>query len=358
MTDYLNKETYNFYLPENLIATEPNYERDHCRLMTLNKNTGELEHKIFADIINYLNKDDVLVLNDSKVIPARIYAKKSTGGNAEILLLNKVNNDESTWECLIKGKNIKEADTLYLDYAHLDNVGNIEALIEKDNISTKLIKFSKPLTNDILDTIGKIPLPPYIIQSRKRKGEEEYNINDKEFYQNVYAKNEGSIASPTSGLHFTNELLDKIKSIGVTVCYVTLHVGFSTFNPLKEDNLLNHVMHEEKFIIPKDSYDIIINAKRDGRRIVSCGTTVARVLESEYDNYNFKRLEGSTNIFIYPPYKFKCVDALITNFHTPHSTLLAMVSAFAGYDNIMNAYKTAVDNNYRFFSYGDAMFIY
>ena len=358
MIDYLNKETYNFYLPENLIATTPNYERDHCKLMILNKSTGEIEHKIFSDIINYLKKDDVLVLNDSKVIPARIYAKKNTGGNVEILLLNKFNDDESTWECLIKGKNIKEKDILYLDYSNLENVGNIEAVLEKDNISTKLIKFSKPLTSEILDAIGKVPLPPYIIQSRKKKGEEEYNDKDKEFYQNVYAKNEGSIASPTSGLHFTKELLEKIKSMGITVCYVTLHVGFSTFNPLKEDDLRNHVMHEEKFIIPKESYDIIINAKKEGRRVVSCGTTVARVLESEYDNYDFKRMESSTNIFIYPPYKFKCVDALITNFHTPHSTLLAMVSAFAGYDNIMNAYKTAVENNYRFFSYGDAMFMY
>ena len=168
MTDYLNKETYNFYLPENLIATTPNYERDHCKLMLLNKDTGKLEHKIFSEIINYLNKDDILVLNDSKVIPARIYAKKNTGGNSEILLLNKVDNDESTWECLIKGKNIKEKDILYLNYAHLENVGDIEALIEKDNISTKIIKFSKSLTSEILDSIGKVPLPPYIIQSRKK----------------------------------------------------------------------------------------------------------------------------------------------------------------------------------------------
>lgn len=358
MIDYLNKETYNFYLPENLIATSPNYERDHCKLMILNKNTGKLEHKIFSDIIGYLNNDDVLVLNDSKVIPARIYAKKNTGGGSEILLLNKVNNNDSIWECLIKGKNIKENDILYIYYSHLETLGNIEALIEKDNISTKIIRFSKPLTSDILNNIGNVPLPPYIIQSRKKKGEEEYNEKDKEFYQNVYAKNEGSIASPTSGLHFTSELLKKIKDIGITVCYVTLHVGFSTFNPLKEDDLRNHVMHEEKFIIPNESAEIILDAKKNGRRIVSCGTTVSRVLESEYEDYNFKRLEGSTNIFIYPPYKFKCVDALITNFHTPHSTLLAMVSAFAGYDNIMNAYKEAIADNYRFFSYGDAMFMY
>lgn len=355
MIDYLNKETYNFYLPEKLIATNPNYDRDKCKLMTMNIKTGEIEHNFFYDIIDYLKKDDILVLNDSKVIPARIYAKKKTGGNAEIFLLQKIDFDESYWECLIKGKNIKEKDILYLDY---DNSNYIKAVIEKDNMATKLIRFSKPLNSDILNNIGNIPLPPYIIQNRKKRGEEEYNENDKEFYQNVFAKNEGSIASPTSGLHFTSELLEKIKNIGIEIRYITLHVGFSTFNPLKEDNLKNHIMHEEKFIIEKETADIIKEAKNMRRRIVSCGTTVARVLESEFDNGDFKRLNGATNIFIYPPYKFKCVDALITNFHTPHSTLLAMVSAFAGYDNIMNAYKNAIENNYRFFSYGDAMFMY
>lgn len=351
MTDYLNKETYNFYLPERLIATKPDYERDRCKLMTMNIKTGEIEHKIFYDITNYLRKDDILVLNDSKVIPARIYAKKNTGGIVEILLLKKIGSDESRWECLIKGKNIKEKDILYLD-------NNIEAVIEKDDISTKLIGFSKPLNGDILNSIGNIPLPPYIIQNRKKRGEEEYNDKDKDFYQNIYAKNEGSVASPTSGLHFTNELLNKIKDTGVNICHITLHVGFSTFNPIKEDNLKNHIMHEEKFIIEKENADIIKKAKKEGKRIVACGTTVARVLESEYENGDFKRLKGETNIFIYPPYEFKCADALITNFHTPHSTLLAMVSAFAGYGNIMKAYKKAIENNYRFFSYGDAMFLY
>lgn len=352
MIDYLNKETYNFYLPEELIATNPNYKRDNCKLMTMNIKTGKTEHKFFYDIINYLKKDDILILNDSKVIPARIYAKKNTGGNVEILLLQKVDSDESYWECLIKGKNIKEKDILYLNY------DNIKAVIEKDNIATKLIKFSKPLKTDILDDIGNIPLPPYIIQNRKKRGEKEYNENDKEFYQNIFAKNEGSIASPTSGLHFTNELLSKIKNMGIKICYITLHVGFSTFNPLKENNLKNHIMHKEKFIIEKETADIIKEAKKNEHRIVACGTTVARVLESEYNNGDFKRLKGETDIFIYPPYKFKCIDALITNFHTPHSTLLAMVCAFAGYDNIMKAYKNAIENNYRFFSYGDAMFMY
>lgn len=353
MTDYLNKETYNFYLPERLIATKPNYERDRCKLMTMNIKTGEIEHKIFYDITDYLKKFDILVLNDSKVMPARIYAKKNTGGSVEILLLQKIDSDERYWECLIKGKNIKEKDILYLD-----NLYNIEAAIEKDNISTKLIKFSKPLDKDTLNSIGNIPLPPYIIQNRKKRGEEEYNDKDKDFYQNIYAKKEGGIASPTSGLHFTNELLNKIKDMGVNICYITLHVGFSTFNPIKEDNLKNHIMHKEKFIIEKETAEIIKKAKKEKKRIAACGTTVARVLESEYENGDFKRLSGETNIFIYPPYKFKCIDALITNFHTPHSTLLAMVSAFAGYDNIMKAYKNAIENNYRFFSYGDAMFLY
>ena len=354
MIDYLNKETYNFYLPENLIATNPNYDRDKCKLMTMNIKTGEIEHKFFYDIIDYLKKDDVLVLNDSKVIPARIYAKKKTGGIVEILLLQKIDSSDNFWECLIRGKNIKEKDILFLNY----NSNNIKAIIEKDNISTKLIRFSKPLNNKILDNIGNIPLPPYIIQNRKKKGESEYNDRDKEFYQNIYAKNEGSIASPTSGLHFTSELLSKIKNIGIEICYITLHVGFSTFNPLKEDNIKNHIMHEERFIIEKETADLIKEAKRKGRRIVACGTTVARVLESEFDNGDFKRLKGATDIFIYPPYEFKCANALITNFHTPHSTLLAMVSAFAGYKNIMKAYKKAIENNYRFFSYGDAMFMY
>lgn len=355
MIDYLNKETYNFYLPEKLIATNPNYDRDKCKLMTMNIKTGKIQHNFFYDIIDYLKKDDILVLNDSKVIPARIYAKKKTGGNVEILILQKKDSNESYWECLIKGKNIKENDILYLNYGNSDY---IKAVIEKDNIATKLIRFSKPLNTDILNNIGNIPLPPYIIQNRKKRGEEEYNDNDKEFYQNIFAKNEGSIASPTSGLHFTGELLEKIKNIGIEICYITLHVGFSTFNPLKEDNLKNHIMHKEKFIIEKETADIIKEAKKTGRRIVSCGTTVARVLESEFYNGDFQRLKGATDIFIYPPYKFKCIDALITNFHTPHSTLLAMVSAFAGYDNIMNAYKNAIENNYRFFSYGDAMFMY
>lgn len=355
--DFLSKDTYNFHLPENLVATKPEYKRENCRLMTLNIGDGSIEHKRFFDIANYLRKNDVLVLNDSKVIPARILAKKSSKGAAEILLLKQIDETKSIWECLIKGKNIKERDVLTVE-CERKSIEPIEAVIEKDDASTKLIRFSKPLDTNTLSLIGKMPIPPYIIQNRKRRGEEEYNGKDKEYYQNVYAKNEGSVASATSGLHFTKELLYKIKNMNVTVCFVTLHIGFSTFNPLKENNLKEHVMHKETFIITKDTADIVKKAKNEGRRIVSCGTTVARVLESEYENNTFKRLEGETDIFIYPPYSFKCIDALITNFHTPHSTLLTMVSAFGGYKNIVTAYRVAVENEYRFFSYGDAMFIY
>ena len=354
--NYKHRDTYNFNLPEHLIATEPNYKRSECKLMTLNKNSGMTEDKHFFDILNYIKENDLLILNDTKVINARLFFKKITGGETEILLLQKIDDNNSYWECLVNGRKIKENDTLYLNFENI----KIEAKIIKSENAVRSVLFSKPLDNDMLKTIGNIPLPPYIIQSRKRKSENEYNKLDAEFYQNVYAKHEGSIASPTSGLHFTNELLESIREKGVKICYLTLHIGFSTFNPLKEDNLENHVMHNENFIIPKETAELIKEYKKNKKRIVSCGTTVARVLESEYnDNTNtFNRLEGGTNIFIYPPYKFKCVDALITNFHTPKSTLLAMVSALAGYENIINSYKEALDKEYRFFSYGDAMFIY
>ncbi len=347
MIDYLNKETYNFNLPEELIATHPTDKRDHCKLMIMNRDDGQIEHKNFFDIVSYFKKGDVLVFNDSKVIPARVFFKKETGGIVEVLFLKRI--DDYTWECLLKGRKLKVNDKLFLD--------DIYATIIEDNITSKKLKFSKQLTNELLNIIGNIPLPPYIIQSRKKNNEDEIIEDDKIVYQNVFAKREGSIASPTSGLHFTNELIEKIKSIGVEVLYITLHVGFATFNPIKENDLRKHIMHFEEFYIDQSVVNIIINAKKDNRRIIACGTTVSRVLESEYDNFSFKRLSGETNIFIYPPYKFKCVDAMITNFHTPHSTLLAMVSAFSDYNHIMNAYNIAIENKYRFFSYGDAMFM-
>lgn len=354
--DYLARDTYNFFLPEELIAIKPEDKRDHCRLMTLNKTNGETNHLRFDDIKRLISKDDLLVLNNSKVIPARIFAKKTSGGIVEILLLKKINNDDRVWETLIRGKNVKLNDTLVINFRNI----KIECVVSESLPQTKIMKFSLPLDKSLLTKIGKIPLPPYIIQRRKKENVDEYFESDKENYQNVYAKIYGSVASPTSGLHFTNELLDEIKNIGVTVCSLTLHIGFSTFVPLKEERLDKHIMHSESFNIPEATAKIITEYKKDGRKIISCGTTAARVLESEYDkNKNtFRRLRGETNIFLYPPYQYKCVDKLITNFHTPNSTLLAMVSAFAGYDNIIKAYSEAIDKRYRFFSYGDAMFIY
>lgn len=354
--NYKHRDAYNFNLPEHLIATEPNYKRSECRLMTLNKKLSTIEHKHFFDILDYINENDLLILNDTKVINARVFFKKSTGGDVEILLLQKIDKSNSYWQCLVNGRKIKEGDTLYLNFKNI----KIEAKIIKSENAVKSVLFSECLDSNMLEIIGNIPLPPYIIQNRKRKSENEYNKLDAEFYQNVYAKNEGSIASPTSGLHFTKELLENIRKKGVAICCLTLHIGFSTFNPLKEDNLEDHLMHNENFIIPEQTAKLICEYKKNKQRIVSCGTTVARVLESEYDNNtnSFNRLVGGTDIFIYPPYKFKCVDAMITNFHTPKSTLLAMVSAFAGYENVTKTYKEAVDKQYNFFSYGDAMFIY
>lgn len=356
MIDYKVKDTYNFDLPNNLIATHLSQKRVDCKLMALNIENNLIEHKHFFDIINYFTSDDLLILNDTKVIPARLFFKKASGASVEILLLEKLNDDDSYWSCLVKGRNIKEGNVLYFD----DERIKLSALIAKDNAITKEIKFSIELDRNMLNDIGSIPLPPYIIQSRKNNGESEYSEEDREFYQNVFAKHEGSVASPTSGLHFNNELLNALKDKGVKIEYLTLHIGFGTFNPLKADSLEDHIMHKEKFVIPKKTADLVCEYKSKNKRVVACGTTVSRVLESEYisSSNSFNRLDGSTNIFIYPPYKFNCVDAMITNFHTPESTLLAMVSAFAGYENIMKAYNEAIKNKYHFFSYGDAMFLY
>lgn len=363
--DYLNKETYNFNLPEELIARSPKYERDTCKLMLLNKTTGAIEHKHFFDIVDYFAGEEILVLNDSKVIPARIFANKSTGGIVEILLLHCDDKEKKNWKVLLKGK-VKDCEVLTIKLVDTtttnDTTDNtIEVIIKSDEAnSIKYATFSKSLDNKTLDSIGLIPLPPYIIQSRKKNGESLYTDKDKEYYQNIFARNEGSIASPTSGLHFTSELLERLKEKGVSVLYITLHVGFSTFVPIKDNNLRNHTMHKESFYIDSEVAKIITKAKSEKRKVVACGTTVTRVLESEYDNLSnsFKSLSGETDIFIYPPYKYKCVDRLITNFHTPYSTLLAMIMAFSSYENITNAYKVAVNNEYRFFSYGDSMFIY
>ncbi len=349
MTDYTLSETYNFALPKSLIATKPEQKRDECRLMVLENEN--ISHKLFYNVVDYFEKGDVLVLNDIKVLLARIFAFKKTGGKVEILLLKQIM--PNVWEAILKGKNLKDGDTLYIEY----NNTKIEALIKVTNNNTKTIEFSINIDDTLLTEIGHIPLPPYIISERIERGEQEYYDSDKIYYQNVFAKNYGSAASPTASLHFTDALLDQIRAKGVDIVYITLHVGMGTFAPLKTERITEHNMHYEKFFISEQTASLIKQKKTEGKNIIASGTTVARVLESEYDNISnsFNRNEGETNIFIYPPYKFKCVDKLITNFHTPHSTLLAMVSAFSGYSNIMNAYSIAVNSGYRFFSYGDAM---
>ncbi len=351
MIDYTLSETYNFALPKSLIATTPTENRDECKLMVLSN--GEIAHKHFYNVLDYFNQGDVLVLNDSKVLLARIFAYKQTGGKVEILLLKQI--EANVWEAILRGKNLKDGSNLYIDY----NNGTIEATIKATNDNTKVVEFSTDIDDNILSNIGYIPLPPYIIQERLERGEQEYYESDKTYYQNVFAKNYGSAASPTASLHFTASLLERIRAKGVDIVYITLHVGMGTFAPLKTERITEHNMHYEKFVISDTTASLIARKKSEGKNIVASGTTVARVLESEYnaESNSFNRHEGETNIFIYPPYQFKCVDGLITNFHTPHSTLLAMVSAFAGYEHIMEAYSVAVENSYRFFSYGDAMFI-
>ena len=336
------KEFY-YDLPENLIAQVPIAKRDESRLMVLNRNTQTIEHKIFKDIIDYLEPGDCLVRNNTKVIPARIYGKKETGANVEFLLLNNIEGD--IWECIVRPGNKLHVGTKVIFGNGLLNAEILEVM----EGGTRRVKFTyKGIFNEILDQIGLMPLPPYIHEELK----------EKDRYQTVYAKYQGSAAAPTAGLHFTNELLEKLQEKGVQIANVTLHVGIGTFRPVKVEKIEEHHMHTEHYYIKKEDVDKINEAKKNGKRIISVGTTSCRVLESIADEKGFvKETEGDTSIFIYPGYKFKCIDALITNFHLPESTLLMLVSALAGKDYIMKAYKEAVKNKYRFFSFGDAMFI-
>lgn len=335
-----------FYeLPQNLIAQTPVEPRDSSRLMVLDKTSGEIEHRIFRDLTDYLHEGDCLVLNDTRVIPARIYGvKKETGALVEFLLLKQKENN--CWECLCKpGKRAK----IGTEFVFGEGIVDCEVCdITEDG--NRIIRFncdSKEIYN-ILDKIGKMPLPPYITEELKNS----------ERYQTVYSRELGSAAAPTAGLHFTKEMLKKIEDMGVKVCYVTLHVGLGTFRPVKVDDVTQHKMHSEHYQISKQTADIINQTKQNGRRVISVGTTSTRTLESvATKNGCICEDEDDTSIFIYPGYEFKCVDALVTNFHLPESTLIMLVSALAGYDNIMNAYKTAVEEKYRFFSFGDAMLI-
>ncbi len=343
-TDLIKTSQFDYNLPEELIAQKPLESRDTSRLMVLDKNTGTIEHKHFYDLIDYLEEGDCLILNDSRVLPARIYGeKKDTGAIVEFLLLNQI--DINKWEVLVKpGKKAKpESEFIFND-------GILECkVIDVKEDGNRIIQF-KDTHNffEKLEKIGQMPLPPYI----KEK------LNDKERYQTVYAKDIGSAAAPTAGLHFTKDLLEKIKEKGVNIGFVTLHVGLGTFRPVKVENILNHHMHSEHYIIKKDTEEIIRKTKEIGKRVIAVGTTSCRTLESVASKFGqVIESEGWTDIFIHPGYKFKAIDGLITNFHLPESTLIMLVSAFAGYKNTMNAYDKAVENKYRFFSFGDAMFI-
>ncbi len=334
---------FNYDLPEELIAQTPLEKRDESRLMVLNRKNQTIEHKKFKDIIEYLNPGDCLVRNNTKVIPARIYGKKETGAHVEFLLLNNIEGD--IWESIVRPGN-----KLHVGTKVIFGDGLLKAeILEIMPGGTRKVKFTYDgIFNEILDQIGLMPLPPYI--------HEELKDNDR--YQTVYAKYEGSAAAPTAGLHFTPELLKKIEEKGIKIANVTLHVGIGTFRPVKEENVEEHQMHKERFYVKQEDVDKINETKKAGKRVIAVGTTSCRVLETIADrNGMVKETEGDTGIYIYPGYKFKCLDGLITNFHLPQSTLLMLVSALAGKDYIMKAYKEAVKEKYRFFSFGDAMFI-
>lgn len=339
----MNVADFDYNLPEELIAQVPIQKRDESRLMVLNKKEQTIEHKKFKDIIDYLEEGDCLVINNTKVLPARLYGKKETGANVEILLLKQIEND--IWECIVRPGN-----KLHVGAKIIFKEGLLKGeILETLEGGTRKVKFTyKGIFNEILDQIGLMPLPPYIHEELKEKNR----------YQTVYAKYDGSAAAPTAGLHFTEELLERIKEKGVKIAKVTLHVGIGTFRPVKVEKVEDHHMHSEHFLIKKEDAEIINQAKRNGKRIISVGTTSCRTLESVADEKGFiKESEGDTQIFIYPGYKFKCVDCLITNFHLPQSTLLMLVSSLAGREYIIKAYEEAVKEKYRFFSFGDAMFI-
>ncbi len=334
---------FNYNLPEELIAQTPLEKRDESRLMILDRKKETIEHKKFKDIIEYLEPGDVLVRNNTKVIPARLYGKKTTGANVEFLLLNNIEGD--IWECIVRPGN-----KLHVGTRVIFGDGLLKAdILDIMPGGTRKVEFHyEGIFNEILDKIGLMPLPPYIHEELKQKDR----------YQTVYAKYDGSAAAPTAGLHFTPELLKKLEEKGVIIANVTLHVGIGTFRPVKEETVENHEMHSEHYYIKQEDVEKINQAKKNGKRVISVGTTSCRVLETIADeNGMVKETEGDTQIFIYPGYKFKCLDGLITNFHLPQSTLLMLVSALAGKDFIMSAYEEAVKEKYRFFSFGDAMFI-
>ncbi len=340
----MKRQDFSFELPQELIAQDPLKDRSSSRLLVLDKETGEVSHHVFRDIVDYLNPGDCLVINDTKVIPARLIGSKvGTDAKIEILLLKR--KSDQVWETLVKpGKKAKPGTKISFGEGLL--VGEVIDIVEEGN---RLVKFSyEGIFEEILDQLGQMPLPPYIT----------HQLEDKNRYQTVYAKNSGSAAAPTAGLHFTPELLEQIQRKGVDVASVTLHVGLGTFRPVKAENILDHHMHSEFYRIEEEAAEKINRAKENGGRIICVGTTSCRTVESAADeNGRLKACSGWTDIFIYPGYQFKILDCLITNFHLPESTLLMLVSALAGREHILEAYKEAVEEKYRFFSFGDAMFI-
>ena len=342
----MNLHDFYYDLPEELIAQDPLADRSSSKLMVLDKKTGRTEHRIFKDIIEYLNPGDCLVINDTKVIPARLIGEKEgTGAAIEVLLLKRKEDMANTWEVLVKpGKKARPGTRISFGDGKL--VGEIIDIVEEGD---RLIQFSfDGIFEEILDELGQMPLPPYIT----------HKLEDKNRYQTVYAKHEGSAAAPTAGLHFTNELLAEIEAKGVKIARVTLHVGLGTFRPVKVENILDHHMHSEYYEVSEEAADTINSVRQSGGRIIAVGTTSTRTLESVADTHGcIKPCRGWTDIFIYPGYEFKAIDCLITNFHLPESTLIMLVSALAGKDNVMAAYREAVENSYRFFSFGGAMFI-
>ena len=340
----LKKSDFYFDLPPELIAQDPLEDRSSSRLLVLDKETGEIEHKVFTDIVDYLHAGDCLVLNNTKVIPARLMGTKAeTGAAIEVLLLKRREND--VWETLVKpGKKAREGAVISFGDGLL--TGKVIDVVDEGN---RLIQFTYDgIFEEVLDKLGEMPLPPYIT----------HKLEDKNRYQTVYAKYEGSAAAPTAGLHFTKELLKKVEEKGVKIAYVTLHVGLGTFRPVKEDNVLNHHMHSEFYQVTREAADIINSTKEAGGNVICVGTTSCRTIESAADETG-KVIPGSDNteIFIYPGYQFKVLDRLITNFHLPESTLIMLVSALAGRENVLHAYQVAVQEKYRFFSFGDACFV-
>ncbi len=340
----MKKSDFYFDLPDELIAQTPIPERDHSRLLVLDKNTGGIEHRHFYDLPAYLREGDCLVINDSRVLPARLLGCRSSGGGVELVLLRDLG--EGRWECLSRpGRKTKPGTELIFGGGEL--TATVQEVAEGGN---RIVQFHyEGIFLELLERLGKMPLPPYIKEE----------LQDAERYQTVYSREIGSAAAPTAGLHFTQELLDQIRGMGVKVCSVTLHVGLGTFRPVKEDEIEDHEMHAEFCIVPEETARIVTETKRRGGRVIAVGTTSCRTLESfARSDGTLSAASGWTDIFIYPGYRFRCVDALVTNFHLPESTLIMLVSALAGRENILNAYALAVKERYRFFSFGDAMFIH